>query len=1000
MSSGSVDLGQSFGEGGGTAGVSSLNGLTGALTLIPGTGIVITPSGSTIQISNTTSGGTVTSVSVVTANGFSGTVATASSTPAITLHTTITGILQGNGSAISAATTTGSGSVVLATSPTLITPNLDTPSLLVLTNATGLPLTTGVTGLLPIANGGTGAATTSQNFAFIGPTSGSGAPSFRAIVAGDIPTLNQNTTGTAANITASSNSTLTSLPNLATVGTITSGIWNGTTIAIAHGGTGQVTAAAAFNALSPMTLTGDIIYEVSNGVAARLPIGTTNQVLSVVGGVPAWVNGGSGSGSVTSVGLIDGSVTPIYQISGSPVTTSGTLDFTLYSQSGNLVFAGPTSAGSAQPTFRALVGADLPNPSPSTLGGIESYAAVTHQWINQISTLGVPSSTQPAFSDISGQVSLTTQVTGILPIANGGSGLASTSQSFVFVGPTSGSGAPSFRLLVNGDLPFLATTYLPLAGGTMSGTINMNSNAIINLTTPVNPNDAATKSYVDTSIANLGVSKDAAVYATATALPTNVYNNGASGVGATLTGVSVGALSVDGNTVTTGQRLLIKNEVTTANNGIYVVTTVGSGIAVYVLTRSSDFNQTADINTGDSVFVTSGATLASTTWVLNSATPVVVGTDPITWVQTSGPGTITAGTGIAVTGTVVSLAPIPTLTLLGNNTGGTATPTPLTVSQVNAMLGTLSVIGTIDGNGAAANGLSISGTSLFAQSASATVPGMVNLTTQSFAGNKTFTGTVAITPSSTSALVINTTSFIFDSVNNALGIGLQPSTSSAIDIINSSATSKPIQITSYGTGSTNVFRGRFARGTSGSPTAAQNTDLLSVFSGRGYGTSQFAAASTGVINVVAGETFTNTSNLTYLQFMTTPTGSVTAVETFRIASTGTTIGPQSASTAIHQINGGVNYTRRTITANLTVDTTTTDYIILCNNSGAISITLPAPSDGRVLVIKDINGNANTNNISILQHAAEKIEGIAATKVLATNWGSFTLTSDGTDWFLI
>ncbi len=66
--------------------------------------------------------GTVTTVSVVSANGFAGTVATATTTPAITLTTTITGILQGNGTAISAATTTGSGSVVLGTTPTLATP--------------------------------------------------------------------------------------------------------------------------------------------------------------------------------------------------------------------------------------------------------------------------------------------------------------------------------------------------------------------------------------------------------------------------------------------------------------------------------------------------------------------------------------------------------------------------------------------------------------------------------------------------------------------------------------------------------------------------------------------------------------------------------------------------------------------------------------------------------------------------------------------------------------
>jgi len=91
--------------------------------------------------------GTVTSVSVVSANGFAGTVATETSTPAITLTTTITGILEGNGTAISAASTTGSGAVVLATSPTLVTPVLGTPASGTLTNCTGLPISTGVSGL-------------------------------------------------------------------------------------------------------------------------------------------------------------------------------------------------------------------------------------------------------------------------------------------------------------------------------------------------------------------------------------------------------------------------------------------------------------------------------------------------------------------------------------------------------------------------------------------------------------------------------------------------------------------------------------------------------------------------------------------------------------------------------------------------------------------------------------------------------------------------------------
>jgi len=99
--------------------------------------------------------GTVTSVSVVSANGLAGSVANATTTPAITLSTSVTGILSGNGTAISAASTTGSGAVVLATSPTLVTPALGTPASGVATNLTGLPLTTGTTGTLPVNKGGT-----------------------------------------------------------------------------------------------------------------------------------------------------------------------------------------------------------------------------------------------------------------------------------------------------------------------------------------------------------------------------------------------------------------------------------------------------------------------------------------------------------------------------------------------------------------------------------------------------------------------------------------------------------------------------------------------------------------------------------------------------------------------------------------------------------------------------------------------------------------------------
>ncbi|MGJ5136856.1 beta strand repeat-containing protein [Bradyrhizobium oligotrophicum] len=127
--------------------------------------------------------------------------------------------------------------------------------------------------------------------------------------------------------------------------------------------------------------------------------GTNNQVLSTDGsGHLSWQTL-TGTGTVTSVGL---SMPGIFSVTGSPVTSNGTLTASLANQSANLVWAGPSTGVSAAPTFRSLVGADLPNPSSSTLGGIQSYAGVSSQWIRSISTSGVPASSQPAFSDISG----------------------------------------------------------------------------------------------------------------------------------------------------------------------------------------------------------------------------------------------------------------------------------------------------------------------------------------------------------------------------------------------------------------------------------------------------------------------------------------------------------------------------------------------------------------------------------------------------------------------
>ena len=127
-----------------------------------------------------------------------------------------------------------------------------------------------------------------------------GAPTFRAMVAADVPTLNQNTTGTAANITGTTNSTLTTLSALSLPGSQVSGNISGNaanvtgTVAIANGGTGQTTQTAAYDALNPNTTLGDIAYRgASNNVRLAGNTTTTKKFLAQTGtgtvsAAPAW----------------------------------------------------------------------------------------------------------------------------------------------------------------------------------------------------------------------------------------------------------------------------------------------------------------------------------------------------------------------------------------------------------------------------------------------------------------------------------------------------------------------------------------------------------------------------------------------------------------------------------------------------------------------------------------------------------------------------------------
>lgn len=232
----------------------------------------------------------------------------------------------------------------------------------------------------------------------------------------------------------------------------------------------------------------------------------------------------------------------------------------------------------------------------------------------------------------------------------------------------------------------------PINNPTFTGNVTLAQDAASNL-------QAVTLQQLNNAIAGTDY-KLACKYVTVGTLPTYIYNNGSSGVGATITGVSVGALSIDGVTPSVGDRILVTLE-TGGNapyNGSYVVTTVGSGVAVYVLTRSTDFNQSAEIDAGDAFFITAGNTKASSTYVYNGITSPTVGATNLTFTQTQGAGVYSAGygtnliTNVFSADTTSSSALVSKLLLTSQLAGKAGTSATFTVNGTSMALGTSSTV--------------------------------------------------------------------------------------------------------------------------------------------------------------------------------------------------------------------------------------------------------------------------------------------------------------------
>ena len=228
-------------------------------------------------------------------------------------------------------------------------------------------------------------------------------------------------------------------------------------------------------------------------------------------------------------------------------------------------------------------------------------------------------------------------------------------------------------------------------------------------TAPTGGTDIVNKDYADSIAAGLNYHQPV-IYASTTTLPTYVYNNGASGVGATITAVANGALSLGGGSPTATQRVLVKNEVSAnaAYNGVYVVTQAGTTLLPFILTRASDYDTsgtgTNEIDQGDYVLVISG-TLASTAWVQQTPLPITVGTTALTFIQFNAPITYSAGTGLnespaftfniantgVVSGSYGLAASVPTIAINAQGQITSASNTAIAIAATQVTSGVLAI---------------------------------------------------------------------------------------------------------------------------------------------------------------------------------------------------------------------------------------------------------------------------------------------------------------------
>jgi len=718
-------------------------------------------------------------------------------------------------------------------------------------------------------------------------------------------------------------------PNITSVGTLSSLTVSGTITGSITGSAATVTAPSQPSITSVGTLTGlTVSSTISGSVSGNA--GTATKL--------ATARNISASGDATWTVSFDGSADD------SAALTLATVNSNVGSFGSNVLIPVVTVNGKGLVTAVSTTAVAFPSTSVTLVGDATgsgstgSNITVTLASVATAGTTGDSTHTSQLTFNAKGLVTSSTNVAIAAATVTGdvtGSVQAGQSGALTLATVNVSPVTASFqKLTVNGKGLVTATTsvtssdittalgYTPLnlTGGTMSGNIAMSSNYITGLADPVNPQDAATKNYVDTAVAGLSW-KDAVVAATTTNI--------------TLSGTQ----TIDGVAVTAGQRVLVKNQSTNSQNGIYVV---ASG----AWTRATDSSTATEI-TGEAVNVTGGTTYANTQWVEN-AIVTTVGTSAVTYAEFGGAGTYSAGTGLTLSTNQFSITNVGTAgtytavttnaqgqVVAGTNlavTGdvsGTASgnSVALTLATVNSSVGTWNNV-TVNGKGLVTAGSNVA---YLTSNQNITVSGDV-----SGSGTTAITATLATVNSNTGTWADST--HVPQFVVNGKGLVTAVSNvaiASATLNGDASATVTPGATTALTLATVNSNTGTFTAVTlNGKGLATAATNLAATGDATGTASGSGIALTLATVNSNTG-TWADATHVP--QFVVNGKGLVTAVSNVAIASTtiststglsgGGTVAPGGTltltNTGVTSISGGTDITANVSTGAVLISDTST-----------------------------------------------------------------------------